>query len=109
MDAEIQINNSASPSAKFVGWAPSPCRIRITNPAGAQGKAQHDIRLTSISAASAGAVVFRAGTTGSFASPLTVRVPINGNWLSFFIPARFGRPRLDLNDLTRASRRRDTL
>jgi len=35
MDVELQINNSASPNARFVSWAPSPCRIRVTNPAGA--------------------------------------------------------------------------
>lgn len=109
MDVEIQINNSPSPSAKFVGWAPSPCRIRITNPAGAQGQAVHNIRLTSISAASAGAVVFRAGTTGSFASPLTVGVPINGNWVSFFTAGRFGRPSINLNDVKIEARRGNAL
>jgi len=34
MDVELQINNSASPAARFVTWAPSPCRIRVTNPSG---------------------------------------------------------------------------
>ena len=35
MNVELQINNSASPGARFVSWAPSPCRIRVTNPSGA--------------------------------------------------------------------------
>ena len=35
MKVELQINNSASPDARFVGWAPAPCRIRVTNPIGA--------------------------------------------------------------------------
>ena len=109
MDVEIQINNSSSASSKFVGWTPSPCRIRITNPAGSQGQAQHDIRLTSVSAASAGAVVFRSGTTGAFASPFTVRVPINGNWVSFFMAGRFGRPSVNLNDVRIEARRGNAL
>ena len=35
MNVELQINNSVSPEARFVSWAPSPCRIRVTNPSGA--------------------------------------------------------------------------
>ena len=33
MNVELQINDSISPNAAFVSWAPSPCRIRVTNPA----------------------------------------------------------------------------
>jgi tyrosinase len=109
MDVEIQINNSASPSARFVGWAPAACRIRITNPAGAQGVALHNIRLTTTSPATGGAVNFRAGTTGAFATSLIVRVPINGNWVSFFIAGRFGRPSVNLNDVTIQARRGNAL
>ena len=35
MKVELQINNSISVRANYVGWAPSPCRIRVTNPVGA--------------------------------------------------------------------------
>jgi hypothetical protein len=35
MNVELQINNSVSPGAQFVCWAPSRCRIRVSNPAGA--------------------------------------------------------------------------
>src|SRR4026209_696017 len=99
MNVEIQINNSPSAAARFVGWAPTPCRIRITNPAGSQGKALHDIRLTGISTATGGAVGFRSGATGTFASPVTLRVPINGNGVSFFTAGLFGRPSINLNDV----------
>ena len=67
MDVELQINNSASPAARFLTWAPSPCRIRMTNPSGATGSTVN-VRITSASAASAGAVVFRSGATGAFAN-----------------------------------------
>ena len=72
MDVELQINNSASPDARFLTWAPSPCRVRMTNPAGATGPTV-TVRITGASAASGGAVVFRSGTTGAFANSLTYR------------------------------------
>ena len=99
MDVEIQINNSPQPAARFVNWAPSECRIRVTNPAGSQGNATPNIRLRSVSTATGGVVVFRAGSTGAFAATLTLPVPINGNWAKFFIAGRFGRPSLSLDDV----------
>ena len=32
MNVELQITNSVSPRARFVTWAPSPCRMRVTDP-----------------------------------------------------------------------------
>jgi tyrosinase len=109
MDVEIQINNSPRPEAQFVNWAPSPCRIRITNPAGSQGQALHNIRLTGISAASGGAVNFRQGVAGQFATSLILPVPINGNWVPFFIAGRFGRPSVNLGDVKIEARRGNAL
>jgi hypothetical protein len=34
MDIELQINNSADRRARYVTWAPSPCKIRLTDAAG---------------------------------------------------------------------------
>ncbi|HSE32181.1 MAG TPA: tyrosinase family protein [Pyrinomonadaceae bacterium] len=99
MDVEIQINNSPQPNARFVNWAPSACRIRVTNPAGSQGNATPNIRLRSVSAATAGAVNFRRLATDPFATSLTLPVPINGTWARFQIAGRFGRPSLSLNDV----------
>ena len=91
MKIEIQINNSVNPAARFVGWAPSPCRIRITDPTGATTPVVA-VQLRSASAATGGAVVFRAGTTGSFSDPLTLQVPANGTSVPFFVAGRFQRP-----------------
>ena len=109
MDVEIQINNSPQPAARFVNWAPSACRIRITNPAGSQGQAIHNIRLRSVSAATAGAVSFRQGSTGTFATSLSLPVPINGNWVKFQVAGRFGRPSVNLNDVTIEARKGNAL
>ena len=99
MKVELQINNSVSPGARFVSWAPSPCRIRVTDPTGATARIVN-VRLTGVSAASAGAVNFRAGTTGAFATSLTLAVPISGTSVPFFVAGRFGRPSVNNGDVT---------
>lgn len=91
MKVELEINNSPSPGARFVGWAPSPCRIRVTDPTGAHPQ-MTNVRLESVSAANGGAVVFRRGSNGAFRSTLTLPVPTNGTSVSFFVAGRFGQP-----------------
>lgn len=100
MDVEIQINNNPSPTARFVTWAPAPCRVRVTNPAGAQGGGSPPIRITARTTTTGGVVLFRRGTTGAFAATLNLNVPVNGTWVSFFTAGRFGRPSISLNDVT---------
>lgn len=100
MDVEIQINNNPSPSARFVTWAPAPCRVRVTNPAGAQGGGSPPIRLSARTTTTGGVVLFRRGTTGTFAATLNLNVPVNGTWVQFFTAGRFGRPSVNLNDVT---------
>lgn len=91
MDVELQINNSTTPDAQFVGWSPSPCRIRVTNPAGSTAPTV-SIKIASVSAANGGAIGFRGGTTGSFASTLTLTVPTDGTTIPFFTAGKFGQP-----------------
>jgi tyrosinase len=98
MNVELQINNSISPQARFVGWAPSPCRIRVTNPVGAIGPSV-SVQLRSVSAAGGGAVGLRKGTTGAFASTLTLTVPLNGTSVPFFVAGRFGQPSTSNGDV----------
>ena len=106
MNVELQINDSSSPNAGFVGWAPSPCRIRVTNPARLPLPApplppiRVRVRLRSVSAAGAGAVVFRSGTTGAFTDTLDVSVPLAGTSVRFFVAGKFGRPSVARDDVT---------
>ena len=67
------------------------------------------VQLTSSSAATAGAVVFRAGITGTFSNSLTVQVPISGNALTFFVAGRNGRPSVNDGDVTIEARTGTTL
>jgi len=71
MKVELQINNSAS--AGFVAWAPSPCRIRVTDPSGVIRLAVN-LRISAKSVAGGGSVGFRKNPTGAFASSLTLPV-----------------------------------
>ena len=108
MNVELQINNSASPAARFVSWAPSPCRIRVTDPSGATSPTV-SVQITGRSAASAGAVVFRRNTTGAFSNSTTVPVPISGASVPFFVAGRFGRPSGNNEDVTIEARNGATL
>ena len=108
MKVEMQINNSASPRARFVSWAPSPCRIRVTDPSGATSPTTN-VQITSTSAAGGGAVVFRRGTSGAFSNSLTLPVPITGASVPFFVAGRFGRPSVNNGDVRIDARNGATL
>ena len=98
MDIEFQINNSVSPAARFVTWAPSPCRIRMTNPSGATSPVVN-VQITGRSAAGGGTVEFRGNAPRPFSSSLTVPVPINGGSVSFFVAGKFGSPSVNNADV----------
>jgi tyrosinase len=99
MKVELQINNSTSARARFVSWAPSPCRIRVTDPAGALTPLV-PIKLSFTPAASSSAaVVFRKGTTGLFSNTLALSVPTSGLSVPFFIAGKFGSPSTNSGDV----------
>src|SRR5215207_2163972 len=108
MDIEIQVNNSSSADARFVTWTPSPCRIRVTNPSGVTTPTVN-LQLTSVSAATSGAIVFRRGNTGVFSNSIALTVPINGSSVLFFVAGRFGRPSTTNGDVRIEARRGTTL
>ena len=99
MNVEIQINSSPSAAARFVTWAPSPCRIRVSNPSGATSPTVN-VKISAASAAGGGGVVFRAGVSGSFSSTLTLTLPINGASVPFFAAGKFGKPSVSDGDVT---------
>ena len=108
MDVELQINNSTSARARFVTWAPSPCRIRVTNTSGITLPTVNVV-LTGRSAATGGVIVLRKGTTGAFSTSLTLSVPTNGTSVPFFVAGRFGRPSVNNGDVRLEARVGTTL
>jgi tyrosinase len=91
MTVEVQINNSTNPDARFLGWVPSDCRIRVTNPSGTTGPSVN-LQLTGSTTAGGGQVVFRLGAAGVFAPNITLTVPTNGGTVPFFVAGKFGQP-----------------
>ena len=108
MNVQLQINNSVSPKARFVSWAPSPCRIRVTNPTGAPVPPVN-VQITGRSVTGGGEVVFRKTASGPFSSSLTVAVPITGASVPFFVAGRFGRPSINNGDVRIEARTGTTL
>jgi tyrosinase len=99
MNVELQIHDSTSPDARFLGWVPSPCRIRVTDPSGTTGPSVN-LQITGNTAAGGGQVVLRTGTTGAFATKITVAVPTNGATVPFFAAGRFGQPSSSNGDVS---------
>jgi len=92
MNADLQINNSANPKARYVTWEPSPCRARLTNSSGVIGPVAN-VTITSVSAsATGGAVRFRKTATGPSSASITLQLPITGASVPFFTVGVFGRP-----------------
>jgi tyrosinase len=88
MNVAILVNNSASPQARYLTWAPSPCSIKVTDPSGAvlPGVA---VQLSSVASTGGGTVVFRSGTTGAFTASLTITTSATGQG-TFFAAGKFG-------------------
>jgi tyrosinase len=101
---ELQINNSTNANAQFVGWAPAPCRIRVTDPTGTTS-ATVNIKLSGKSVAGGGKVRFRKTATSNFASTITIAVPTNGSSVNFFIAGKFGSPSTNPGDVTIEAKR----
>jgi tyrosinase len=99
MNVELQINNSTNANARFAGWSPSPCRIRVTNRSGTLLPAV-TIELRSVSAAAGGgAIVFRKGNTGAFSNTIQLNVPTAGTSVPFFVAGKFGSASVNNGDV----------
>jgi tyrosinase len=99
MKVEVQVNDSANTQARFITWAPTPCRARVTDPS-AVTTPEVAVQITARSAPGGGAVEFRLGTAGPFASSVTLSLPLNGTSVRFFSAGRFGQPSLRDEDVT---------
>lgn len=99
MNVELHINNSPNPSERFLTWAPSPCRVRVSNPSGATSSSVV-VKLSSVSLPGGGAVSFRAGVTGAFSTTLSLTVPVSGASVPFFCAGRFGNASTAIGDVS---------
>src|SRR3954452_23678582 len=84
MTVEIQINNSNQAEARYVTWAWSPCRVRVTDPAGIAGP-QVNVQLRQAALKGGGAIRFSLTASGSGAATLKLAVPRDGTSVHFFV------------------------
>ena len=92
MNVEMLINNSPSPSARYVGWALSPCSLRLSDTSGAT--APVTVTLRNKPPAAGGRVVFRLNATSANTTTLSLTLPLSGTRVSFLVLGEFGRPSL---------------
>lgn len=90
MKAEIQINNSKSVKARYLTWAPSPCRLRITNPTGILLPLTA-VTITAVAKKGGGMIVFRRGTSGAFSRSIKLKALLSGFSTTFYAAGLFGR------------------
>lgn len=102
MRAEIEFHNTADARARYVGWAPSPARIRLVDLTDFPPLVQTiSVTLRSSSATGAGSVVFNRAGTAATATPtttLTLDLPRTGVSVPFQVMGRFGRASLNDRD-----------
>ncbi|HKR49972.1 MAG TPA: tyrosinase family protein [Pseudonocardiaceae bacterium] len=96
MHAEITINGSADPVARYVGWAPVPAQVRLANSAGAGPVA---VTLRSRNTATGGQVEFYAAIPGTGQAELSLTLPAAGTPVDIFIAGKWGRPSSDDGDV----------
>jgi len=84
MKVEIEINNSPQAAARYVTWAWSPCRIRVTDPAGITGTSV-TVGLSQTALAGGGSIRFASTATGAGSATHSLSVPRDGTSVSFFI------------------------
>ena len=98
MTIGVDINDSSSPNARYVTWAPSPCRIRVTNPAGIVGP-QVKVNLSRVTVANGGSIEFATIAAGPYSSTLSLNVPANGASVGFFVRGVFGHASVNDGDV----------
>jgi tyrosinase len=98
MPIELQINNSLDPKARYVSWAPSPCKIRLTDATGVTQPVVVTVRNKPSS--SGGRVVFYSSLTTAPKATLSLTLPLTGASVGLFVAGQFGRPSVADADAT---------
>src|SRR5215217_7848642 len=91
MRAELILNGNPSAAARYVGWAPVPAQVRITDPTGATGPSV-TVRLRNRNPNQGGQVEFFAAVPGPAQPELQLILPVAGIPVDLQIAGQFGRP-----------------
>ena len=89
MQVEIVLNNTPSASARYVGWAPAPARVRMTDDTGVTSPSAR-VTLSSTDTAGAGAVSFLPGVSSTTSPKRTINLIVrrDGSSTSFAVVGR---------------------
>jgi len=89
MKAEIFVNNSQEAGARYVGWSPSPARIRLLDAGGATQSVK--VTLSAVSAPKGGQLIFSTARASAPKASLTLDLPADGSTVSFHVAGKFGK------------------
>lgn len=98
MTFELEIHGSADPGARYLSYAPSPARIRSTDPTATAGT---EVTLESRALRPGGGVAVFYPATGPPDEPedtLTLTVPPYGQWVDFRLAGKWDHPSVDDRD-----------
>ena len=90
MRTQVTLNGRTSPTARYVGWAPVPAQIRLSDSTGATGPVA--VRLRNQNVALGGQVVFFPAIPGPAQADLQLTLPTDGAPVSFHLAGQFQRP-----------------
>jgi len=91
MQVEFEVNNSRDASARYLTWSPCPCRVRVSDRAGSTEDFV-DLTISARSSSNGGEIEFRRNNTGTFQNSISLRVPTQGESVSFYAAGKFDAP-----------------
>lgn len=89
MRIDFNVNNSASESARYLTWAPSPLRLRLLEAPIGVGV---QVTLSEARQPDGGSIRFCATPDGTFTTTLKVKLPTNGTSQTVYVRGKFGSP-----------------
>ena len=95
MAVEIEINGTLNANARYVAYAPSPCRIRLAGATTENVKVQLSSRPAQ---PGGGVVVFYSSRNEPSKQSLELTLPADGSWVAFEIGGKFGSPSVNDKD-----------
>lgn len=98
MRAEITLNGDPAAAVRYVGWAPVPAQVRLSDPTGASGPV--NVRLQGQGGAGGGQLTFFRTRAGTGQSTLALTLPLAGTPVPFLIAGRFLSPSSADQDVT---------
>jgi tyrosinase len=94
---ELLINNSLDAAARYVSWALSPCKIRLSDPTGAT--AAVSVMVLKKPSSSGGSIVFYGTPDASSTASLQLVLPLDGTSVGFFLTGEFGKASTEDGDV----------